>query len=34
LAGAPSADGYVAASDRSGLGITPNYELLKQYRVG
>ena len=28
------ADGYVAAPDRPGLGITPNCELLKQYRVG
>ena len=28
------ADGNVAAPDRPGLGITPNYELLKQYRVG
>ncbi len=28
------ADGYVAAPGRPGLGITPNYELLKQYRVG
>ncbi|MXX23995.1 MAG: mandelate racemase/muconate lactonizing enzyme family protein [Caldilineaceae bacterium SB0668_bin_21] len=28
------ADGNVDAPDRPGLGITPNYELLKQYRVG
>ena len=28
------ADGNVAAPDRPGLGITSNYEQLKQYRVG
>ena len=28
------ADGNVDAPDRPGLGITPNYELLKKYRVG
>ena len=28
------ADGNVDAPTRPGLGITPNYELLKKYRVG
>ena len=28
------AEGYVAAPDRPGLGITPNYELLERYRLG
>jgi L-alanine-DL-glutamate epimerase-like enolase superfamily enzyme len=26
-------DGYVTVPDRPGLGIEPNYDLLKQYRV-